>query len=101
MRSSTSRRGPRQLFETKEGERIFSVHLPQARILDHFNRRAFVRTIVQYERVDRVARRDSDLLAQFLFWYRVNAQTVFLAGYSDTSEDEGSFFVKVGYAFLF
>lgn len=90
-----------QTFETKSGDPIFTVHLPQARVLYHFNRRAFVRAIVQYENVDRPAGSDSDLLTQFLFSYRVNAQTVFLAGYSDTDDDEGSVFAKVAYAFLF
>ncbi len=90
-----------QALETKDGERIFDVHLPQARILYHFNRRAFVRAIVQYEQVDFGTEEESNLLTQFLFSYRVNAQTVFLAGYSDSDDDEGSVFVKVGYAFLF
>lgn len=90
-----------QIFETKTGQRIFDVHLPQARILYHFNRRAFVRTILQYETVDFVTAEESNLLTQFLFSYRVNAQTVLLAGYSDTDDEKGQVFVKVGYAFLF
>lgn len=90
-----------QAFDTKDGERIFDVHLPQARLFYHFSRRAFVRTIVQYEQVDFGTEEESNLLTQFLFSYRVNAQTVFLAGYSDTNHDDGSVFVKVGYAFLF
>lgn len=90
-----------QVFETKSGERIFDVHLPQARLLYHFNRRAFVRTIIQYEQVDFEGVKEDNLLTQFLFSYRVNAQTVFLAGYSDTDDEDGAVFVKVGYAFLF
>ncbi|HEX7807507.1 MAG TPA: sugar-binding protein, partial [Thermoanaerobaculia bacterium] len=85
-----------QVFETKSGEHIFDVHLPQARLLYHFNRRSYVRTIIQYEKVDFAGEKEDNLLTQFLFSYRVNAQTVFLAGYSDTSNDEGSVFVKVG-----
>ena len=85
-----------QVFDTKDGERIFAVHLPQARLLYHFSRRAFVRAIAQYERLDRDGTRSSDLFTQFLFSYRVNAQTVFLAGYA-----EDSTFVKVSYAWLF
>lgn len=96
-----------QSFETKDGARIFDVHLPQARLLWHFNRRAYVRTIVQYQQVSAIA--DSrELLTQLLFSYRVNAQTVFLAGYSDDYEGERDLtrteravFVKVGYAWLF
>jgi hypothetical protein len=92
-----------QVFETKEGARIFDVHLPQARLLYHFNRRAFVRTIIQYEKVTygSASESETNLLTQFLFSYRVNAQTVFLAGYSDTDDEKGQVFVKVGYAFLF
>ena len=96
-----------QSFETKDGARIFDVHLPQARLLWHFNRRAYVRTIVQYQQVSAIE--DSrELLTQLLFSYRVNAQTVFLAGYSDDYEGERDLtrteravFVKVGYAWLF
>ncbi len=70
-------------------------------MLYHFNRRAFVRTIIQYEQVDFEGVKEDNLLTQFLFSYRVNAQTVFLAGYSDTDDEDGAVFVKVGYAFLF
>jgi hypothetical protein len=97
-----------QAFETKDGARIFDVHLPQARLLWHFNRRAYVRTIVQYQQVEFPDSEERELLTQLLFSYRLNAQTVFLAGYSDDYEGERDLtrteravFVKVGYAFLF
>jgi hypothetical protein len=97
-----------QVFDDKQGQRIFTVHLPQARLLWHFNSRAFVRTILQYQHVDFVTSKDQELLTQFLFSYRINAQTVFLAGYSDDyqgdddlTRTERAVFVKVGYAFLF
>jgi hypothetical protein len=92
-----------QVFEDKGGARIFDVHLSQARVFYHFNRRAYLRAIAQYEQVDVVSAQFDSLLTQLLFSYRLNAQTVFLAGYSDTDSDEsdGSLFVKVGYAFLF
>lgn len=98
-----------QQFETKAGAHIFTVHLPQARMLYHFSRRAFVRTVLQYQSVDFADESDSrELLTQLLFSYRVNAQTVFLAGYSDNyegeidlSRTERAVFVKVGYAWLF
>ena len=96
-----------QAFETTGGARIFDVHLPQARLLWHFNRRAYVRTIVQYQQVSADID-ERELLTQLLFSYRVNAQTVFLAGYSDDyqgerdlTRTERAVFVKVGYAFLF
>jgi hypothetical protein len=92
------------------------VLLPQTRLLYHFSRRAFVRAILQYELLERepeqyivpVTRRSRELLTQLLFSYRVNAQTVFLAGYSDNYEGETDLtqtdravFVKLAYAWLF
>ena len=97
-----------QAFETKDGAQIFDVHLPQARLLWHFNRRAYVRTIVQYQQVEFPDSEERELLTQLLFSYRLNAQTVFLAGYSDDyqgerdlTRTERAVFVKLGYAFLF
>ena len=105
-----------QTFETEEGRRVFAVHLPQARLLYHFSGRAFVRAILQYESLTRepeqyivpVDRESRELLTQFLFSYRLNAQTVFLAGYSDNYEGEvdltqtdRTVFVKLSYAWLF
>ncbi|MEA2464928.1 MAG: hypothetical protein QOJ98_2675 [Acidobacteriota bacterium] len=97
-----------QVLNTKSGARIFDLHLPQARLLYHFSRRAFVRTILQYRMLDEVEEEERRLLTQLLFSYRVNAQTVFLAGYSDNFEGERDLtrtnravFVKVGYAWLF
>jgi hypothetical protein len=97
-----------QQFETESGQRIFTVHLPQARLLYHFSRRAFVRTVLQYQTVDRVTEESQELLTQLLFSYRWNAQTVVLAGYSDNYEGERDLsrtdravFVKLSYAWLF
>lgn len=97
-----------QQFKTETGQRIFTVHLPQARLLYHFSRRAFVRTVLQYQTVDRVTEESRELLTQLLFSYRWNAQTVILAGYSDNYEGEvdlsrtdRAVFVKLSYACLF
>jgi len=105
-----------QVLETKQGNRIYEVHLPQARLLYHFSGRAFVRTIVQYQAVTRepsqyivpVSRNARELLTQVLFSYRLNAQSVFLAGYSDNYEGANDLtrtnravFAKLSYAFLF
>jgi hypothetical protein len=97
-----------QVLDAKSGERVFDVHLPQARLLYHFSRRAFVRTILQYRMLDLVTSEERRLLTQLLFSYRVNAQTVFLAGYSDNYQGERDLtrtqravFVKLGYAWLF
>jgi hypothetical protein len=97
-----------QVLDDKQGAHIFDIHLPQARLLYHFSRRAFVRTILQYRMLDQVTATQERLLTQLLFSYRVNAQTVFLAGYSDQYQGERDLsrinravFVKVGYAWLF
>jgi Carbohydrate family 9 binding domain-like/Domain of unknown function (DUF5916) len=97
-----------QRFETESGARIFTVHLPQARLLYHFSRRAFIRTVLQYQTVDRVPEKSRELLTQLLFSYRWNAQTVILAGYSDNyegdvdlSRTDRAVFVKLSYAWLF
>jgi hypothetical protein len=109
----------RQIFETKEGRRVFAVDLPQARLIYHFTNRLFVRSILQYQSVTRdpnvyVSRVDHynrELLTQLLLSYRLNAQTVFLAGYSDNYENlhgapgvtqlNRAVFVKLAYAWLF
>jgi hypothetical protein len=107
-----------QTFNTEAGDRVFDVDLPQARLLYHFNRRAFLRAILQYRDVKfepaqytvPVPRQDRGFLSQLLFSYRLDAQTVFLAGYSDNYSDTDTtdltrtnraLFVKVSYAWLF
>jgi hypothetical protein len=96
-----------QRFETESGEHIFTAYLPQARLLYHFSRRAFLRTVLQYQTVDRTEK-SRELLTQMLFSYRWNAQTVILAGYSDNyegnvdlSRTDRAVFVKLSYAWLF
>ena len=108
----------RQTFRTKEGAHIFTADIPQARLLYHFNRRTFVRAILQHRMVDRnpsayvvpAGRESRGLLSQLLFSYRLDAQTVFLAGYSDNysgtdvvdlSQTNRALFVKLSYAWLF
>ncbi len=106
-----------QVFDVEGGE-LFEANLTEARFLYHFNRRSFVRAIVQYRAIDRngelytfdVAERVRDFFAQFLFSYKLNPQTALLVGYADDrlgvgeidlTQTSRSFFVKVGYAFLF
>ena len=108
----------RQTFRTKEGAEIFTADIPQARLLYHFNRRTFVRAILQHRSVDRnplqyaipVGRQSRGLLSQLLFSYRLDAQTVFLAGYSDNyagtdtvdlTQTNRAVFLKLAYAWLF
>lgn len=104
--------------------RVFTANLTQARAVLHFNRRTFVRAILQHTHVDREAVTNpsetrltqSRLFSQYLFSYKLNPQTVLLAGYSDNQVgfDRGvvapfqldltrtnrTFFMKIGYAWV-
>ncbi|MFN2442624.1 MAG: DUF5916 domain-containing protein [Thermoanaerobaculia bacterium] len=106
-----------------EGGRLFVADVTALKAIYHFNIRTFVRAILQYTDVERdpdlylhhrVSRSSERLFPQLLFSYKLNPQTVFFAGYSGTSlggtfeeEDLGlteanrTFFVKLGYAWLF
>jgi uncharacterized protein DUF5916/cellulose/xylan binding protein with CBM9 domain len=107
-----------QTFDV-HGGRLFTVDLAQTRMFYHFNSRSYLRAILQYEWLERnpnlyvdptsVQRQTEDLLAQLLFSYRLNAQTVLLAGYSDIqagvdsvslTETQRTVFLKIGYALL-
>jgi hypothetical protein len=92
-----------------DDERAFTVDLAQTRIVYQFNTRTFVRAIVQYQDFER-NQHEKDLFGQFLFSYKINPQTVLFAGYDDTrfgvdniqiTQTNRSFFLKVGYAFLY
>ncbi|HUP44379.1 MAG TPA: sugar-binding protein [Thermoanaerobaculia bacterium] len=117
-RFSTRASWVRQVFRTPAGDEIFTASIPQATMLYHFNGRTFLRAIVQHRSVDRnpeqyvipVNRESRGLLSQLLFSYRLNAQTVFLAGYSDNyagtevvdlTQTNRALFVKLSYAWLF
>ncbi len=93
-----------------DGERAFNVDILQTRIVYQFNVRTFVRAILQYQDFQRGNIREEDLFGQFLFSYKINPQTVLFAGYDDTRFGEDgfqiqqtnrSFFLKIGYAFLY
>jgi len=99
------------------GGRLFTANLPQGTIIYHFNIRTLARAIVQYSDVTRdpslyhfsVNHRSKDLFTQFLFSYKINPQTVFYLGYSDSSSGDDrvdlrradrTLFLKIGYAWL-
>jgi hypothetical protein len=107
-------------FQTLDvaGGELFEANLTQARLMYFLNLRTFVRAIVQYQDVERntalylseVEPETEDLFTQFLFSYKVNPQTVILAGYSDNhtglrnvdlTRTDRTFFLKLGYAWLF
>ena len=105
------------------GGRLFSAEITQLRAVYQFNIRMFARAILQYTDITRdpslyrfqtVSERSKRLFPQLLFSYKLNPQTVFFAGYSGTrfggefdgvdvglTEADRTFFVKLGYAWLF
>jgi hypothetical protein len=79
---------------------------------------SFIRGILQYQDVDRnpalydfpVSASSEQLFSQLLFSYKLNPQTVFFLGYSDThlgvgqidlTQTDRTFFAKIGYAWIF
>lgn len=101
-----------------EGGRLFAADLAQANAIYNFNLRTFVRAIIQYTKIDRdpglynfpVEPRTEDLFSQLLFSYKINPQTVLFVGYTDSrfgledvslTQTDRTFFLKLGYAFLY
>jgi hypothetical protein len=106
-----------------DGGRLFSAEVTQLKAVYQFNIRMFARAILQYTDIkrdpslyqfDTVDARSKRLFPQLLFSYKLNPQTVFFAGYSGTrlggelegidiglTEADRTFFVKLGYAWLF
>jgi len=99
--------------------RLYRANLTQARFVWQFNVRTFVRAIFQYAEVSRdlaLYRSPADydsksrsLFTQLLFSWKLNPQTVFFLGYSDTRlgdvtvdllQNDRTVFLKVGYAWL-
>lgn len=111
-----------QRLEVEGGQELFTVNLTQLRAVYNFNVRMFVRAILQYRDLEQdpalygfpVRDETETLLSQLLFSYKLNPQTVLFVGYADNAlgfDQEGvrqvdltrtdrTFFVKVGYAFL-
>ena len=100
-----------------DGLRTYTANLTQGRVIYNFSTRAFVRAIIQYQDVDRVAERyispvdprTRGVFTQFLFSYKINPQTVMFLGYSDNAlglqgiditRIDRTFFLKIGYALV-
>ena len=97
--------------------RLYTAHLSELRTIYQFNRRAFVRLILQYadyayEQEHYTDNRDpvfKHLLSQWLFTYKVNPRTAIYLGYTDnyladsqidlTQLNRAAFF-KIGYAWV-
>jgi hypothetical protein len=99
------------------GGRLYTANLAQSTVVYHFNIRTLARAIVQLSDVTRdpslyrfsVDGKSKDLFTQFLFSYKINPQTVFYVGYSDSSfgddrvdlkRADRTLFLKIGYAWL-
>lgn len=99
------------------GGRLYTANLSNLRFVYQFNRRAFLRTILQY--VDYKYNsglynqprdpRYKNLFSQILFSYKINPQTVLFLGYSDDyygfsmiplKQSNRTFFLKIGYALV-
>ena len=96
---------------------LYTANISRVKAVYQFTRRMFVRTILQFRHYDRnpaiyvdsqnVERASARLSTQFLFSYKINPQTVFYLGYSDSHEagwrqtlqqQNRTFFTKLGYA---
>jgi hypothetical protein len=97
--------------------RLYTANVSRLRAVYQFNRRMFVRAIVQYldyERtsslyIDEVEPKESYIFSQLLFSYKINPQTVLFLGYSDgyygdydvdLVQTDRTFFMKLGYALV-
>ncbi|MEO8195512.1 MAG: DUF5916 domain-containing protein [Thermoanaerobaculia bacterium] len=96
---------------------LFTAQLTELRLVWQFNLRSFARVILQHRDLTRdadlyataVDERSRRLFSQLLYSYRLNPQTVFYLGYSDTELETDRFdalptdrtlFVKLGYAWM-
>ena len=102
-----------------DGGRLYTADVSYLKTVYQLSRRAFVRAIVQLYHEERdpglyvdpedVGPEDSWLGSQVLFSYKINPQTVFFLGYSDSHsgrepsgivQTDRTLFAKIGYAFL-
>ena len=105
-------------LDSKEGPNIFDAKVHDVRLTWQFSNRSFVRLTTQYRTVDRNQSMyfdDVDAVSrnagrQLLYSYKINPQTVFFLGYSDSHVDDDdlddltvtdrTFFLKIGYAWM-
>ena len=96
------------------GQEIVDARITEGRAVYHFNSRAFIRGILQYQDVNQdpslyafpVQPEQQNLFTQLLFAYKVNPQTVLFLGYTDDrlglqnidlTPTGRTFFMKIGY----
>ena len=101
------------------GATLYATNLSDVRLTYQFNTRSFLRAIVQYSQTERerglyrfnVDHRTKNLTMQLLYSYKINPQTRFFIGYSDTGmqndtldsleETNRTVFAKVSYAWQY
>lgn len=102
------------------GETTFTTYLMGTRLVYHFDKRTFIRSIVQYRYVDRNLKQFNDpgafdssteyLFYQLLFSYKINPQSKLFLGYSSgyggtetrpLTIRNRTAFLKAGYAWVF
>lgn len=100
-----------------QGGRLYTANLTNLKMVYQFNRRAFLRTILQYADINYNPELYSfpidpelkQLFSQILFSYKINPQTVLFLGYSDDyygfrdiplKQNNRTFFLKIGYALV-
>jgi hypothetical protein len=108
------------LFEKLDVEagRLYTANLSNFRLVYQFNRRTFIRAILQYADFKYnsplysfpIDPKFQHLFSQVLFSYKVNPQTVLFLGYSDDyfsysyvpslRQNNRTFFLKIGYALV-
>ncbi|MFH1312213.1 MAG: DUF5916 domain-containing protein [Candidatus Eisenbacteria bacterium] len=104
-----------QRLDVDEG-RLYTANISRLKAIYQINRRSFLRAILQYMGYDQntdlfadadTKPRETYLLSQLLFSYKVNPQTVLFVGYNDgyysdqdisLTQSDRTVFVKVGYA---
>ncbi|MCU0286643.1 MAG: carbohydrate binding family 9 domain-containing protein [Acidobacteria bacterium] len=103
---------------SRQGETVYSVNLLQAKLVYNLNVRTFFRLILQYQYLKQnqalylfpVNPKTKTLFTQVLFSYKVNPQTKLFIGYSENqlgliefplTRRNRTFFLKIGYAFLY
>jgi hypothetical protein len=106
-----------QVFDNQESQEYLRVNLSQTNLIYHLNAKTFFRAIFQYQWIKRdpalyevpVSERLETLFTQLLFSYKLNPQTVLFVGYSDNhagnefidlTQNNRTFYVKLGYAWL-
>jgi len=105
---------------TVEGDELYAANLSRLKAVYQFTRRMFVRGVLQYadteyntalyvESRPELPERETYLSSQLLLSYKINPQTVFFLGYSDShsgdqdidlTQSGRTLFAKIGYAWV-